>query len=112
MIKTDNYLKAFIIGILCLLSNSIAFGQSDKSSVILENEAVQNSIDSQIKNNSPGTYQSDSIGLPAVGRPFNPSGVNTPQPSGFNSERPTSIHSLNPSAFNPGSSSGVNPANP
>lgn len=100
-----------ICGML-LLSNISAFGQSDTSSIIMENESVQRSIDSQIGDRSTRSNANDPSGLPAPGRPFNPPGVNAPQPSGFNPDRPTSLHSPNPSAFNPGSPSGINPSNP
>lgn len=112
MFQKKNFERSFLIIGILLLSNGMAFGQSDRSSVIMENEAVQRSIDSQIGNSSSGSNQENSSGAPAVGRPFNPSGVNAPQPSGFNSERPTSLHSPNPFAFNPSNPSGVNPANP
>ncbi len=112
MFQRINYAWVYIIGGLIILCPIMAFGQSDRSSVIMENESVQRSIDSQINNRSSGNNQNESSGVPAVGRPFNPSGVNAPQPSGFNSDRPTSIHSPNPSAFNPGSPSGLNPGNP
>lgn len=100
-----------IMGIL-ILSNGSAFSQSDRSSVIIENESVQRSLDAQLGNNSAGSNQNNSYGMPEVGRPFNPSGVNAPQPSGFNSDRPTGLHSPYPSAFNPSNTSGSNPANP
>lgn len=112
MIQKKNFVLVFVISGLCLLSSGLAFGQSDRSSVIMENEAVQRSIDSQLGNSSAGNNQNNPSGMPATGRPFNPPGVNAPQPSGFNSDRPTSIHSPNPSAFNPNSPSGSNPANP
>ncbi len=112
MFQRKNFVRACVVSGICILSNGPAFGQSDRSSVIMENEAVQRSIDSQVGNNSSGSNPSDSSGLPAAGRPFNPPGVNAPQPAGFNSDRPSSMHSPNPSAFNPGSPSGVNRINP
>ncbi len=112
MFQRKNFVLAFVISGICIVCNGLAFGQSDRSSVIIENEAVQRSVDSQMGNNPSESNQNNSSGLPAPGRPFNPPGVNTPQPSGFNSDRPSSIHSPNPSAFNPSSPSGVNPANP
>ncbi len=106
------YKFSFLVIGIFILSNESAFGQSDRSSVIMENEAVQRSINSQLGNSTVGNNQINPSGMPDVGRPFNPSGVNAPQPSGFNSDRPTSLHSPNPSAFNPSSPSGSNPANP
>ncbi|SFE64327.1 hypothetical protein SAMN05428977_102346 [Nitrosomonas sp. Nm166] len=111
MFQSKHFAWACVISGIFLLSNVSAFGQSDTSSIIMENESVQRSIDSQVDRSSRSNA-SDPSGLPAPGRPFNPSGVNAPQPSGFNPDRPTSLHSPNPSAFNPSSPSGVNPSNP
>ncbi len=112
MFQRKNLILASVLSGMCILGSGLAVGQSDRSSVIMENESVQRSIDTQVGNNSSGGNQNNPSGMPATGRPFNPPGVNNPQPSGFNSDRPTSIHSSNPSAFNPGSPSGANPANP
>lgn len=114
MFQMKNFKCACVISGICILSNVTAFaGQGDTSSIIMENEAVQRSVsDSRARDLSSGSNASDSNGLPAAGRPFNPPGVNAPQPSGFNSDRPTSIHSPNPSAFNPGNPSGINQINP
>ncbi|ALQ50057.1 hypothetical protein [Nitrosomonas ureae] len=114
MFQKNNFIRmwTYMIGVVCLLANGLALAQSDRSSVILENEAVQRSIDSRIGNNPSGSDPNDSTGLPAPGRPFNPPGINAPQPSGFNIDRPTSLHSPNPSAFNPGSPSGANQVYP
>jgi hypothetical protein len=112
MFKMKNFKWACAIGGIYILSNGSAFGQSDRSSTVMESEAIQRSIDSQLGNNLSGNNTGNSSGLPAPGRPFNPPGVNAPQPSGFNPDRPTSLHSPNPSAFNPGNPSGSNPANP
>ena len=111
MFQMKNIIWVCVISGL-FLSNVSAFGQSDTSSIIMENESVQRSIDSQIGDRSSRSNVSDPSGLPAPGRPFNPSGVNPPQPSGSNPDRPTSLHSPNPSAFNPSSPSGANPGNP
>ncbi|SNX59811.1 hypothetical protein SAMN06296273_1244 [Nitrosomonas ureae] len=113
MLQKNNFIRIwlYMFGGICLLVNGLALAQSDRSSVILENEAVQRSIDSRIGNSPSGSDPNDSTGLPAPGRPFNPPGINT-QPSGFNTDRPTSLHSPNPSAFNPGTPSGANQVYP
>ncbi|MER2511626.1 MAG: hypothetical protein ABTQ25_04275 [Nitrosomonas ureae] len=112
MFQRNNFIRTCMISGICLFASGLALAQSDRSSVILENESVQRSIDSRIGSNPSGSDPNDSTGLPAPGRPFNPPGVNPSQPSGFNIDRPTSIHSPNPSAFNPGSPSGANQVYP
>lgn len=86
-------------------SASVFANPSDTTSIIMENETVQRSLDnarSEAENRS-GIDPRGAIAAPPVARPFNPGGVNPPNPSGFNPTSPAGLTSPNPSAFNPSS---------
>lgn len=103
MFQRKKITLSFMLSVLYMVGSFPVFAQSDTTSIIMENEAVQRSLDNARSENRSEIDPRGSITAPPVARPFNPGGVNPPNPSGFNPTSPAGLTSPNPSAFNPSS---------